>query len=418
MIILAIETSCDETALSVIKAEGDFREPEKFSIEILGNALFSQIKIHEQFGGVFPMMAKREHSKNLIPLLKKVLSESGFLSKSNESKEQKENGCQNHSQILENLRMVLAREPELLEQFENFVLATEKPPIDLIAVTEGPGLEPTLWVGINFAKALGFLWNSPIIPVNHMEGHIFASLLQPKKSYSLPNINLQTANYKLQTISFPAIALLISGGHTELILVSDWFNYKILGETRDDAVGEAFDKVARLLGLPYPGGPEISRLASEARAESEKNKITLPRPMIHSNNLDFSFSGLKTAVLYMIKKIPVLTPDLKKDIAREFEDSITEVLVSKTKKAILENEAKALVIGGGVSANKHVRNVFQKLTENLSIKLFVSEISHSTDNSIMIAATAAARFSAYGKRALRTDFPAEGNLKIGKNFSL
>src|SRR3989344_915417 len=222
-LILGIETSCDETALALIDGK-----------KILANITLSQAKIHAQYGGVFPMLAKREHAKNLLPIFKKILETAG-LSKPNQSKIP----AKNHSDILEKIRMILEREPELLEQFLEFAPTIEKPPIDAIAVTKGPGLEPALWVGINFAKALATIWNIPIIPINHMEGHIVSALLCQNES----------SKFQVPNFRFPAIALLISGGHTELVLMKDWFDYEIIGATKDDAVGEAFDKVARILGL-------------------------------------------------------------------------------------------------------------------------------------------------------------------------
>ena len=217
--------------------------------------------------------------------------------------------------------------PALYDLLIAFLEKNNKPIFDAIAVTEGPGLEPALWVGIVFAKALSLSWEIPIISVNHMEGHIVSALLELK---SEENINL----FNIQEIEFPAISLLVSGGHTELVKINNIGSYEVIGRTRDDAVGEAFDKVARILGYPYPGGPEISALAQIARDENinTENEIKLPRPMLHSKDLDFSFSGIKTAVLYMVQKIPNLTEEIKKQIAREFEDSVIEVLFSKTKR--------------------------------------------------------------------------------------
>ena len=275
-LILGIETSCDETALALINGE-----------KILGNITLTQT-IHEKYGGVFPMLAKREHARNLLPIFKKILETANLLKPA-----QPVNSPKKHSNILENVGMILEREPELLEQFLEFVPTIEKPPIDAIAVTEGPGLEPALWVGINFAKALAAVWNIPIVPINHMEGHIISALLCRKK---IPSSKLQAPNkFQTSNTEFPAIALLISGGHTELVLMKDWFDYEIIGATKDDAVGEAFDKVARILGLPYPGGPQISHLSEKARKEKKglalKSKerlnlelFKLPRPMLNSGD--------------------------------------------------------------------------------------------------------------------------------------
>jgi len=405
-LILGIETSCDETALALIDGE-----------KILANITLTQT-IHQQYGGVFPMLAKREHAKNLLPIFKKILETAG-LSKPIQSKVP----TKNHSDILENIRMILEREPELLEQFLEFAPTIEKPPIDAIAVTKGPGLEPALWVGINFAKALATIWNIPIIPINHMEGHIVSALFD-------------------KTANFPAVALLISGGHTELVLMKDWFDYEIIGATKDDAVGEAFDKVARILGLPYPGGPQISRLAEEIRTPASTfqktfppiplewnghaptpvfrnvllpfantKRFVLPRPMLKTNDLNFSFSGLKTAVLYLVKKMDKLNDDDKKNIACEFEDAVTEVLITKTKKALAQFNAKTLIIGGGVSANKNIRGAFENFAKQNNIKLFISSRELATDNALMIAFAGLLRLKA-GRTKTGEKITAQGNLKI------
>lgn len=371
MTILGIETSCDETALCIIDATGDAKNG--IGIDILANLTLSQIELHRKYGGVFPNLAKREHQKNLVPLLEKTLAEAKMLRRENPSKEF-------HSQILENLGMILKREPELLRQFLEFVPAVGKPAIDLIAVTNGPGLEPCLWSGLNFAKSLSFTWNLPLVPVNHMEGHVFVSLLKQNEN--------SDSQFLISRPAFPAIALLVSGGHTELVLVKNFLRYKIIGETRDDAVGEAFDKVARILGLSYPGGPEISRLAEKLRA-AEKNykpKWNLPRPMMKSGDFDFSFSGLKTAVLYAVKKLPEISEAARGEIAMEFEDAVTEVLVSKTKKAVEKYAAKTLILGGGVIANKNIRREFEKLARaEGKLPLFIPQIDHATDNAVMVA---------------------------------
>ncbi|MFH1956552.1 MAG: tRNA (adenosine(37)-N6)-threonylcarbamoyltransferase complex transferase subunit TsaD, partial [Patescibacteria group bacterium] len=244
MKILAIETSCDETAISVVECWGNpfsARGGSAFGGKILSNVVASQIKIHAKWGGVVPNLAKREHIKNLPVVLKKAL---GKIKMKN---------------------------------------------IDLIAVTVGPGLEPALWVGINFAEDLAKKCNKKIIGINHMEGHLVSPLL---------NLKL-----KIKNLKFPAVALLVSGGHTELVLIKDWLKYKIIGQTRDDAAGEAFDKVAKMLKLPYPGGPQVSKLAESFKFQVSSFKTKLPRPMIKSNDYDFSFSGLKTAVLYLLKDL-------------------------------------------------------------------------------------------------------------------
>ena len=266
MVILGIETSCDETAVSIIEGTGTKESP---LFRVLSNLVLSQIAIHEKYGGVFPMLAKREHTANIAPLIEKALEEAKIPANKVEINEENKMAAQK----------ILEREPGLAEKLITLA-ETGRPNIDQIAVTYGPGLEPALWVGLNAAKALGTLWNIPVMPMNHMEGHIASVLVGAEKS-----------------IVFPAIALLISGGHTELVLVKNWTEYEIIGETKDDAVGEAFDKVARMLGLPYPGGPEISRRAAGLRVQKmaaknqPENPFNFPRPMLHSGDYNFSFSG-------------------------------------------------------------------------------------------------------------------------------
>ena len=365
MIILSIETSCDETAISVIKAEGDFPHA---TYEILGNALHSQIDIHAEFGGVFPQVAKREHALALVPMLIKALTEAELL-------EPFEGGLASLKIDVEKITTLLEREDGLATFLLEFLAKYSLPEIDLIAVTSGPGLEPALWVGISFAKALNAVLKCPVVPVNHMEGHVLASLY---------DVEIDNA---IAPIRFPAIALLISGGHTELVLIKDWGKYEKIGETRDDAVGEAFDKVARMMKLPYPGGPEIGRRADIARkANVAPYKEVLPRPMIHSNDFDFSFSGLKTAVRYAIDGAE-LTDDEKNALSRDFEDAAIEVLLKKTKKAIDHYHAQTLIIGGGVSANNYLRQTFTEtfLTTHPEVEIYLPHRNLSTDNSIMIA---------------------------------
>ncbi|MFO0718768.1 MAG: tRNA (adenosine(37)-N6)-threonylcarbamoyltransferase complex transferase subunit TsaD [Candidatus Paceibacterota bacterium] len=394
MKILGIETSCDETALSII--EGKNTPGNVFDFSVLSTSLFSQIKIHAEYGGVFPAVAKREHAKNLVPLLQNLFDQIHFVEKQDSplSEEQKSH-----------LRKILEKEVEIFEPLLKYIEKVARPDIDAIAVTFGPGLEPALWVGISFAKALGYIWGIPVIPVNHMEGHILSVLTSTKNE-----------------INFPALALLISGGHTEIVQISGWGKYKVIGETRDDAVGEAFDKVARMLSLPYPGGPEISKLAEKERREAtagEKNAINpfvFPRPMIHSHDFDFSFSGLKTSVLYTIKEIPELTEKIKQQIALAFEDAVVEVLLDKTKKAIEKYGVKSLIIGGGVIANKQIRSEFLKLEKSSSedFKVFVPEMSLATDNAVMIAMAGYIQIL-NNKDILKTDaktIRAEGNARL------
>lgn len=359
MNILSIETSCDETAVSLVEVSGGLENP---TFRVLGNSLFSQIATHAKYGGVFPTLAKREHAKKLPLLLIETLTEAKQYNTSINNDFEKND---------EKIKKILEREDDLYIDLKKALENVKKPNIDAIAVTSGPGLEPALWVGISCAKALGLLWSIPVIPTNHMEGHILSVFLEG-------NIISKT--------KFPALALLISGGHTELVEIKDWGKYTILGKTRDDAVGEAFDKVARMIGLPYPGGPEISRLADKARNENIERKAKLPRPMIHSDNFDFSFSGLKTSVLYYIRDHSNLSDDDKADIAREFEDAVVDVLIEKTKKAIDQINAQTLIIAGGVISNKTLRASFHSLEKEypeLTVKTPTESLA--TDNALMIS---------------------------------
>jgi len=348
---------------------------------MMANAIQSQ-PIHTNYGGVFPMMAKREHGKNIVPVFEKALKDAGLFKLKIKNEKLKIDEVK--------IKEILSRENDLPETFINSISKIAKPKIDAIAVTVGPGLEPALWVGISFAKALSIAWDLPLLPVNHMEGHILSILM--------------TDEGKIPEIQFPALSLLVSGGHTELVLMKDFGKYKVIGQTRDDAAGEAFDKVARMLSLPYPGGPEISKLAAEHRKNSntstspalagtpqEENKIKLPRPMIHSGDFDFSFSGLKTAVLYLIRDLGDINDEQKKEIACEVEDSIVEVLTYKTIKAIEKYKIQTLIVGGGVSANTHLQKVLREKVglkiknEKLKIKVYFPTKKLSTDNGLMIA---------------------------------
>jgi N6-L-threonylcarbamoyladenine synthase len=363
MTILGIETSCDETALALIETR---QNEGVFEVRVLASLIHSQADLHSQYGGVFPTLAKREHEKHLRPLLEQLLDSQ-----------------------------------------------PTKPTINSIAVTEGPGLEPALWAGIVFAQELSKEWGVPVIPVNHMEGHIVGSLLASDK----PDGEWQ----KLKELPLPSLALLISGGHTELVKIEhraqkregahvtveprmgsqrlasagskgtcapSLFNYKIIGSTKDDAVGEAFDKVARLLGLSYPGGPQISRSAQVARDRDLVSEIKLPRPMIHSKDLDFSFSGLKTAVLYAVRaaeKNGSFTDTFKLSLAREFEDAVAETLSAKLRDAIEDIGAQSIIIGGGVSANIILRDQFTSIAKGFGIPIYLPSSHISGDNALMIA---------------------------------
>lgn len=380
MKILSIETSCDETAISIIEASGGIKDP---SFSVLANNLISQIDVHKEFGGVYPNLAKREHAKNLPIILEKSLKDANMF----ESGE-----CHINK---EKFFKILEREPEMAESLWEIISKIKKPKIDYIAVTTGPGLEPALWVGIVFAKALALAWNIPIVPVNHMEGHILSPLLSIENGQTI-----STSDFE-----FPILALLISGGHTEIVLIKDWMDYEKIGQTLDDAVGEAFDKVARILGLPYPGGPKISELAKEGK---ENGKIKLPRPMIKSDDFNFSFSGLKTAVLYLVRDLGNITEEEKKDLAKEFQTAVGDVFIYKLKKAIEKYGIKHLIVGGGVAANTYLRERFQN---ELPAKILLPEKELATDNSIMIGM--AGYFGAIsGKEKNPDEVRAQGNLSL------
>ena len=394
MIILAIETSCDDTAISLIKATGGFGKPQ---FKVLAHNVSSQTKIHEKWGGVVPSLAKREHGRNLIPLLLNSLKETKL--------------WQNNSDPAKKpipdkkIQKILAREPELLELFNQTIPSLKIPKIDAIAVTKGPGLEPALWVGINFARALSFAWAKPLIPVNHLEGHLYASIV---------NKNLKSKQSKLQ---FPAIALIVSGGHTELVLVRDWLKYKQIGSTRDDAVGEAFDKVARILDLPYPGGPQISKLAEQAKIPKTGLPFSLPRPMINSQDFDFSFSGLKTAALYLTQKLKAegkLTQKMKTLIAADFQQACVDVLLAKTKKATIKFKPQAVIAGGGVIANRELRRQLEEMiVQNFpAVSLLIPELNYTTDNATMIAAAGYLQSLNNKKLKVAPQLRAEGQMPL------
>ncbi len=373
MIILGIETSCDETALALIETR---IQNNTFECRVISSLINSQAELHSPYGGVFPTLAKREHEKNLPLLLEKILE----------------------------------------------IATKNKLKIDSVAVTQGPGLEPALWTGITFATELSKKWNVPLIPVNHMEGHIIGSLLESDK----PDGKWQ----KLKTLPLPAITLLISGGHTELVKIDHnqknnpstlasavspigYFKYTIIGQTKDDAVGEAFDKVARLIGLKYPGGPRLAKLANEAREQNIQSMVKLPRPMIMNKDLNFSFSGLKTAVLYAIRdaeKDNLFNETYKKGLAREFEDSIAETLELKLRKAIDLINAKSMIIGGGVSANLVLRERFNKISEEYGIPIYLPSQHISGDNALMIALT-----GAINNPQSKENIKAQGTKRLGAN---
>lgn len=391
MKILAIETSCDDTAVALLEAT-DTASGTNFVVR--GNGAFSQIDLHQPYGGVYPSLAKREHAKNLVPMLSQALQEAGLLIKGTE---------QPTAEIESDLDRILEREFELRDAVRAFMSTTARPDVDVIAVTHGPGLEPALWVGVNFARALSRAWNIPIVPINHMEGHMLAGMLTVQEDRHMT----------LASPELPLLTLLISGGHTELVLMKDWLTYELIGSTRDDAVGEAFDKVARMLGLPYPGGPHISKLAEQGRARGGDNPFSLPRPMLKDDSCDFSWSGIKTSVLYLLKKNPDLSEPDREKLAEDFEDAVVEVLWEKTSRALLKTQARLLALGGGVSANKQIRKVFtEKMArEHPDVDLRIPPAALTTDNAIMIGV--AGYFRAL-RNEFSTDVRADGNLRLSR----
>ena len=344
MKILGIETSCDETAVAVIEAQNE-------TIMVLSNAVSSQVKLHAKYGGVVPNLAAREHTKNIEHVFKLALKSA---------------------------------------KIKNF-----NKEIDLIAVTYGPGLGPSLLVGIAFARTLAWKYDKPLAGVSHLEGHIYSNWLSPVGISS----KLKMKSEKL----FPVLNLIVSGGHTELVLMRNHGEYEIIGETLDDAIGEAFDKVARLLGLDYPGGPAIAKRALKFKVKSEKlkiPKIEFPRPMINSKNYNFSYSGLKTSVLYKVRDLKAasvkITDNVINEIAYEFQNAALDVLIYKTAKAAEEYKVKSLLLSGGVSANKELRRRLEAEAKKLKVKYSQPEFEYTTDNAAMIAT--AGYFSSKNKK--------------------
>lgn len=387
MKILAIETSCDETGVSLLNYDENTKE-----IEIHGNTLSSQIEIHEKYGGVFPALAKRAHAEKIIPLTMECLGQANLLKES-------------PNEVVKDISFLDAKEPELKIALVEFVEKYEKPDIDYIAVTIGPGLEPALWVGINTARAFSILWDIPLIPVDHMEGHLLTPILH----------RLDDKKFIFENISFPTLSLLISGGHTELVVAEELGKYKKIGQTRDDAVGEAFDKVARMIGLPYPGGPAISKLAKEFRNKNIENKFTFPRPMIYSDDFDFSFSGIKTAVLYAIRDLGHEPTDEEKEmIACEFENAVTEVLIKKVLKAIEEYSTQSLIVGGGVASNTYIKEkmVEETISKYSDMEVYFPESKLATDNAVMIGIAGILKAQNGYKMPEGTVLKANGNLSI------
>ncbi len=302
---LGIETSCDETAIAIYDSKKG----------IIGESIYSQIDIHTKYGGVVPELASRDHCVKIVDVLKDALGD----------------------------------------------LSIKK--IDQIAYTSGPGLLGALLIGESFAQGLSTALDVPLIPINHLEGHLMSPMME------FPEIKM------------PFICLLVSGGHSMIVDVKDKGQYEIIGQSQDDAVGEAFDKVAKLLDLPYPGGPHIERLALEGKSDA----FDFPRPMISSDDLNMSLSGLKTSVLYTVQKITNMTEEIKSDIAASFQQAISDVLVAKIKKSVEMTGRKEVIIAGGVAANKFLRSEFKKLEESHNIKVYYPDLKYCGDNAAMIA---------------------------------
>src|SRR3989338_4717015 len=328
MRILAIETSCDETSAAVCEGDGD-------SVRILSNVVGSQVATHERYGGVVPELAARRHAEMIIPAIKEAL----------------------------------ARAQEGYAR------------VDAIAVTYGPGLMVSLTVGVETAKAFSYASGLPIIGVNHIEGHIYSVLADGVVSYGKNAESELTARF----FSAPALALIVSGGHTELVKIERYGSYEYIGRTRDDAAGEAFDKVAKMLGLQYPGGPAISKLAVNGRRDA----YDIPRPMMDSDDFQFSFAGLKTHVLYSVEKLKKEYGEdgfraLIPDIAASSEEAICEVLIAKTARAALANGISSIIVTGGVSANSRLRELFREAAFAYDFTVYFPQLSLTGDNAGMI----------------------------------
>ncbi|MCG2690024.1 tRNA (adenosine(37)-N6)-threonylcarbamoyltransferase complex transferase subunit TsaD [Candidatus Parcubacteria bacterium] len=403
MFILGIDTSCDDTSIAILEKTK--------KIKVLSSVVSSQEKLHAKYGGVWPALAQREHQKNLTIVLKKALKEAGVLVSSRLKGDKISNfqfpiSKQIQKSKLKTITKILEREPLLLKNLLKFLSKYQKPKIEAIAVTVGPGLEPCLWQGLNFAKALAFIWNIPIIPVNHLEGHLLSCFLQKTGN------NFQFSIFNFQKKVLPAMGLIVSGGHTQLVLIKKIGDYKIIGQTLDDAAGECFDKTARILDLGYPGGPAIAAEAAKFKVQSSKFKVELPRPMISSKNFDFSFSGLKTAVLYAWQNIPKKqkTQQMKAVFAHEIQQSIIDVLLRKTTKATKTFKTKSFLLCGGVSANKELKKQFA-LALDKKLPFFFPKENYFTDNGAMIALAGLCNFKK------KQNFPFKGVLVNGNlNF--
>lgn len=327
MTILGIETSCDETAVAIIEGKDTH-------VVLKSNVLATSLALHAKTGGIIPEQAAREQIKYILPVLKKTLIKALDTS-------------------------------DTFDKLKN---------IDAIAITYGPGLIGSLLVGVETAKTLAFVLQKPLIPINHMVGHIYANFIT----------DLHTSHFSLPT--FPILALVISGGHTDLLLMKKHGDFHLLGGTRDDAAGEAFDKIGRMLGLSYPAGPEIERLAKKG----DPKRFRFPRPLLYENTYEFSFSGLKTAVLREVNNFKTLNSQTIADIARATQDAIIEVLVKKTLRAAKENNVKSILLSGGVAANQTLRDSFElnARSSTLDAKIFAPAKNLCTDNAAMIASAA------------------------------
>lgn len=354
MRILGIETSCDETSTSIIEAN-----PNDKTVKIISNVVASSLNLHSKTGGIIPEVAAREQVRYIIPVIKKCLTESNFY--------------------------------HPFSKTHHPSSTFYRPEIDAIAVTVGPGLIGSLLVGVETAKTLAYIWNKPIIPVNHLIGHIYANFISKNPKFDPPiggrNPKLNAKRYTLDAnINFPTLALIVSGGHTDLVLIKNHGNIKWLGGTRDDAAGEALDKIGRLLNLPYPAGPKIEQLAKNGNPKS----FNFPRPMIGSKDFDFSFSGLKTAVWREVKTIKQLNNETIADICSSTQQAIIDVLVSKTLKAAQQYKVKSILLSGGVAANQKLRDEFElnARRHTLNAKIFAPSKNLCTDNAAMIATAA------------------------------
>lgn len=367
MKILGIETSCDESAASIVEGSGS-------SVKVLSNVVSSQIDIHRKYGGVVPEVAAREHVLNILPVVNKAMSEAGI--KRSDS-------------------MLFARNTHI----------PQREFLDAIAVTVGPGLITSLVVGIETAKILAYSWNIPLVAVNHIEGHIYANFINVIKEDKL----------KINKVVFPAVILTVSGGHTMVVLMKGHGDFEVIGDTRDDAAGEAFDKAAKMMNIGYPGGPVISALAEKFRVlnyKSEDGRLKFPRPMINSDCFNFSFSGLKTAIRYSLEK----DENWKNRVPEycfEFQQAVIDVLISKTVKAAKKFNAKTVMLSGGVSANRALRDqLAQAVKKYLPESKFIKpDLKYTTDNAAMIAS--AGYFKAINKK-----FISWNDLKVNCNLSL